>query len=373
MSSIRSSSGVTIHLLLPCAACWLIYSSLASGAAITVHTARELREAISLATKHGITVMVDADRIELAGKGLYIWPTQHPVDLVGVPRPDGSRPVIDFQMIWDGDWENNDKPANGIAFNCASAWVRGLTFTGYEWKGGVLKFSGTGLFHVQDCHFEKLKLRSYLPRTHPESPKTSADAWTGSIIVGAANAHMVVDACTFIECVQADAWGHCIYAFNNTKSLTVTNCTFIRCGSVHRSQPEIMRCFGNTYKESAQTVSSKQGGERVWTFAYYPRYDNSVTAMFERFINATYRWPIRSTALPERHVFDHNDYSGLHIVNEAQNKKTWKPYSSLSGDDYQPAMEFGQWQRAGFDRHSKPPAVEPSGSQRDASSTRGAP
>jgi len=239
-----------IHRLLIAVLAQLLFTVCAArGTAIRVHNEREMRNAIRQASRSPVTIVVDADRINLGGRHLYITPTKHPLDLVGVPRKDKSNPVIDFKMQGEGDW-TIDQTASGIHLNCSSVWVRGLTFTGYEWRGSALRWNGTGLLHVQSCHFEKIATTVRPAQTERELPETAQQVWYGNVIGTAPDSgHVVIDGCTFTDCCTASNYGHAIYASDTTASVTVTNCTFRRVGHVHRSQPEVMRLFNNTYRD----------------------------------------------------------------------------------------------------------------------------
>lgn len=335
----------------------LVGAHVAHAGPVTVSTAQELRQAIRHARIQDTTIIVDADRIELGGEPLRIAAENRVVDLVGVPRDDGSRPVIDFQMHWDGDWERYDPertPANGIDFRSRSSWVRGLTFTGYEWRGSALRVDATELIHIQDCLFEGISTKVW-PTRLGEQAQTVEDAWQGNVIGGGARgSHILIDGCTFRRAVLSNQYAHCIYLNNQPSSLTVTNCTFEEVGRpVVTSQPGIIRMFNNTYR-NMQKVPSARSGVRAWTYWVGPS-DNLMTVMFERFENATFRWPIRSRVNQARHVFEYNDYSGLRIEGDDVARGEWKP--ATSGRAGQPRMDWADWRKAGFDQHSEPPGT----------------
>jgi hypothetical protein len=342
----------------------LVAVTTAHAATVTVRSAQQLWQAARETGIRDTRILVQG-RIELGGRGLPLPRSNNVVELIGVPDSDGRPPVIDFQMMWDGDWEHNNKPANGIELNCRTAFVRGIKFTGYESKGSVLKFHGSDLLHVQDCVFEDISTRAWPTRTGGPTG-TSHDVWYGNAIGGGTSgSHLIVDRCTFRRVATSDVYAHCIYPVGTNPpiaSLTVTNCNFEEVGQpIVTTFVHNVRLFRNTYRDLVKVPGARrlddQGlGIPVWNFWVGPPAKGSMVAMHETFVNAPLRWPIRRPADPARHYFDYNDYSGIVIENDISGAGRWMPRASPE----QPGMNWADWQRAGFDTHSKPPAGHPS-------------
>jgi hypothetical protein len=330
-----------------------IDSSSSKHVTVLATNAAELRSAATL--PNNVTILIDRE-IELYD-GIAFSSRGYSLELRGTTPSAGIR----FTKRFDGNWSDAHlKGENGLEFLNRHSVIRDLTIRGYEFKGSAIRSNVTDLLHVQNCVLEDISTQSWPTRTR-QPANDSSEVWFGNGIGG--GGQIIVEHTVFRRVATSDAYAHCIYPTDPTRSLTVTNCTFEYSGQpVVTTVSSAVWLFANTYHDLVKVPDARRlddHGIGIPVWAYWVAFasdsgpsNNLFAAMEEKFVNATFRWPIRNRPDPARHYFNFNDYSGLRIESDAGGVGQWLPWSSVTS----PGMDWPAWQRSGYDQNSRPPS-----------------
>lgn len=314
-----------------------------SDTAVLVRNEDELRAAAARAARGDLNILIDG--VITVRRGVYFSARDSIVRLMGTRENAGIR----FDMVFDGNWANPGfRTDNGIHFNCRQAIVRGLTFSGYEWSGAVIKGHCTELLAVTKCRFFDIGRKQYKPRREP--PADSSD-WLYNHCIAAheMNAgHISVTDCEFERCVWSSwAWSHCMYI--SARSVLVSGNRFIECGNPFAVGGQVRGASVTILDNEVLRPHAGPDQRKTQRFAFFASLDTAdLTAIAFNRLEGQFECPWTGQPNPPRHLVDYNDYSGAVVGGGWAADTTRGKY-----------FGWEDWQRAGFDRNSRPPKSAP--------------
>lgn len=324
-----------------------IDAKLLPASSVTVTSEAELTAAIRRAMTRDLNVIIDRP-IKVTG-AIYMPRCDTIVRLIGI----GQNAGIEFEISFDGNWRGPlARSTNGIELNCAQAFLRGLTFSGFNGGGAAIKGSVSQLLDISHCRFVDIATKRFEPRV--AQPQEAQDTWYNHCVAAhdLPDAHISITDCVFERCAWNELWSHCLYL--SARSVVVNDNLFTDCGSALRIAAGRVRgssvtIFGNTI-ERPHEVANRQGKSRIeqpYLCDLNPEY---FTAFVLNRVCGEYYRPWTGAPRPNRHLVDFNDYSQM-AYREAF---SWGADTGVGK-----WIAWEQWQGMGFDRNSVPAHVAP--------------
>lgn len=250
----------------------------------------------------------------------------------------GDHPTIDFNMDFNGDWNDPRNFGNGIRFSNRQGVLRNVRVTGYERIGSAIKGHVTELLDVSDCAFENAGQVVHPYRVVP--PQDASDAVLGMMIGGhnLDNAHLNVASCQFWRCSSNNQrWTHCIYT--SGRSISVTDNTFSETGnpfSIGSNSPVAANAITGNVVQDPVAGPLPNGTHRP---AYLAGLDpDEYTIYMYNIVSGQYFAPWTGSPNTAKHYMGQNDYTDM-------------TYSGVWASDVVNGVQipWDDWQALGFD------------------------